>query len=155
MWGFNPSEMAVSVVHDRFPPEFPDDADEPIPAELDWTEIANLERIERIDELVERESTPSLPIILFSAAGGIAGGIIGLYISLSMLQWPIEISAGVATLSMLLALGVSGATLSAITGTRAAPVNILFSCGLILMVLMFFALCTLVGAIGAALLLGW
>ena len=73
------------------------------------------------DELGERRHAPSLPIILFSAASGVAGGVIGLFISYRWLQWGIELSAGLATLLLLFGLGISGAILSAATGSRAAP----------------------------------
>jgi hypothetical protein len=96
---------------------------------------------------------PSLPIILFSAACGVAGGVLGLYVVYSRLQWGIELSAGVATLVLLLSLGISGALLSAATGSRAAPVNILFSCGLILLALFFLTVCLVVGALVGTVLL--
>ena len=98
-------------------------------------------------EGVERQHAPSLPIILFSAASGVAGGVIALFVSYRWLEWGVEISAGLATLALLFCLGFSGAILSAAIGSRAAPVNILFSCGLILLALLFLALCLLVGAL--------
>ena len=104
------------------------------------------------DELYPERTSPSLPIILFSAAGGVAGGIISFFISYRWLQWGMEISAGIATLGLLFSLGISGAILSSLTGSRAAPVNILFSCGLLLLAIFFLALCLLVGAIVGTLL---
>lgn len=95
----------------------------------------------------ERLRTPSLPIILFSSASGVAGAVIALFISYQWLQWGIELSAGLATLALLFCLGFSGAILSAATGSRAAPVNILFSCGVILLAIFFLALCLLGGAL--------
>jgi hypothetical protein len=53
---------------------------------------------------------------------------------------------------LLFSLGISGALLSALTGSRAAPVNILFSCGVILLAIFFLALCLLVGALVGTLL---
>jgi hypothetical protein len=99
------------------------------------------------DEMTEQQHAPSLPIILFSAASGIAGAVIALFISYRWLQWGVELSAGLATLALLFSLGISGAVLSALIGSRAAPVNILFSCGLILLALLFLALCLLMGAL--------
>ncbi len=96
---------------------------------------------------------PSLPIILFSAACGVAGGVIGLYVTYRWLQWGIELSAGVATLALLFSLGVSGALLTAATGSRATPVNILFSCGLILLAVFFLAICLVAGALFGTVLL--
>lgn len=104
------------------------------------------------DEMIAERNAPSLPIILFSAASGISGGVIGLFISYRWLQWGVELSAGLATLALLFSLGVSGALLSALTGSRAAPVNILFSCGVILLAIFFLALCLLVGALVATVL---
>jgi hypothetical protein len=98
-------------------------------------------------EVEERLQAPSLPIILFSAASGVAGGVIVLFVSYKWLQWGVELSAALATLALLFGLGISGAILSAATGTRAAPVNILFSCGLILLAVLFLGLCLLVGAL--------
>lgn len=103
-------------------------------------------------EWAEEQRAPSLPIILFSAASGVAGGVIALFISYRWLQWGVELSAGLATLALLLSLGISGAILSAATGSRAAPVNILFSCGLILLAIFLLALCLLVGALFSTLL---
>ena len=104
------------------------------------------------EEAVTRRHAPSLPIILFSAASGVSGGVIGLFISYKWLQWGVELSAGLATLMLLFGLGISGAILSAATGSRAAPVNILFSCGVILLAVFFLALCLLVGALVGTLL---
>lgn len=92
-------------------------------------------------------TAPSLPIILFSAAGGIAGAVIALYVATQWLDLGLELSAAMATLGLLFSLGISGAVLSVLTGSRAAPVNILFSCGLILLAVFFLALCLLAGAL--------
>lgn len=99
------------------------------------------------DEDPEESAAPSLPIILFSAAGGIAGGVIALFVATQWLDLGLELSAALTTLGLLFSLGISGAVLSALTGSRAAPVNILFSCGLILLALFFLALCLLAGAL--------
>jgi hypothetical protein len=96
-------------------------------------------------------ATPSLPVILVSSACGIGGGVLALYATYGMLGWVIEISAGVATLVMLFSLGISGALLSTVTGSRAAPANILFSCGVIVLAAFFLGLCTVGGALLAAL----
>jgi hypothetical protein len=99
------------------------------------------------------ETRPSLPIILISAACGIAAGVVGLYVTRMWLRWDVQPSVFVAVLGLSLGLGMSGAGLSALTGSRAAIANIVFSCGLIGASLVFFALCSLVGALGATLLL--
>ncbi|MEZ4677573.1 MAG: hypothetical protein R2932_25490 [Caldilineaceae bacterium] len=96
---------------------------------------------------------PSLPIILLSAASAIAGFIVALYVSYRELSFSIEASAAIATFAASTILGITGATLSAITQTRAATSNIAFSCGLIVLSLLFFGLCLLVGAVAALLLL--
>jgi hypothetical protein len=96
--------------------------------------------------------TPSLPIILFSAACGVAGCVIVLFISYRWLDWGVELSAGLATLGLLFSVGLSGAGLSALTHSRAAPVNILFSCSVILLAIFFLALCLLGGALVATVL---
>lgn len=98
---------------------------------------------------------PSLAVILSSTAGGIGGGVIGLYLGLQLFDLGIELSAGLATLALLFSMGVSGALVSAATGARGAGVNMIFSCATIVLVLLFFAVCALAGAAGAALLVGW
>jgi hypothetical protein len=103
-------------------------------------------------DLEVEETRPSLPIILISAACGIAGGVLGLYVTRMWFGWDMQPSVFVAVLGLSLGLGVSGAGLSALTGSRAAVANIVFSCGLIGVSLAFFALCSLVGALGATLL---
>lgn len=103
-------------------------------------------------ELEVDETRPSLAIILISAACGIAGGVVGLYVTRIGLRWEVPPSVFVAVLGLSLGLGASGAGLSALTGSRAAIANIVFSCGLIGASLVFFALCSLAGAIGATLL---
>ncbi len=107
------------------------------------------------DEPASAGGAPSLPIILFSAAGGVAGGVLTLYVAYGRFGLGPELSAGLATLGLLFSLGLSGAALSAATGSRAAPVNILFSCGLILLMLIFLGLCLLVGALAGTVLLRW
>ena len=95
---------------------------------------------------------PSLPIVLISAACGIAGGVIALYISYSMLNLGIVLSAGLATLGLLFGLGVSGAALSAATGERGAVTNMAFSCTLIILMVLFMTMCAVAGAAVATLL---
>jgi hypothetical protein len=90
---------------------------------------------------------------LISAACGLAGGVVGLYVTRIGLRWDVPPSVFVAVLGLSFGLGAAGAGLSALTGSRAAIANIVFSCGLIGASLIFFALCSLVGALGATLLL--
>lgn len=94
-------------------------------------------------------SGPSLPIILISAAFGIAGGVVGLYATYTVLGWELPASVFVAVLGASTALGISGAGLTALTGTRAAVANIGMSCGLIVLSLFFLGLCMVVGALAA------
>jgi hypothetical protein len=104
-------------------------------------------------ELAIEETRPSLAIILISAACGIAGGVVGFYVTRIGLRWEPQPSVFVAVLSLSLGMGAAGAGLSALTGSRAAVANIVFSCALIGATLLFFALCSLIGALGATLLL--
>lgn len=97
---------------------------------------------------------PSLPIILFSAASGIGVGIIAFYITHRLLVLNLPLSAGLATLLMLGILGVTSGGLSLLTRSN-SPVNIVFSCGLLVMVIAFFGFCSLAGALAAALLLAF
>lgn len=104
-----------------------------------------------VEQDVDR-AAPSLPIILISAACGIASGVFGLYIGYVLLNLSIPLSAGLATLSMLFGLGISGAALTAAIGQRGAFYNMLFSCTLIVLVILFMTICATVGAIVATML---
>ena len=99
------------------------------------------------------EDQPSLIIILLSAACGVGASVIGLYLTYTVLGWDAPPSVFVAVLAMSLTLGVVGAGLSIVTGSRAAVKNIAFSCGLVLLASIFLGLCTLAGAVAATLLL--
>lgn len=108
----------------------------------------------RLEEDEEERTAPSLPIILFSAASGVAGGVIALYVSFMVLGLSSALSAGIGVLALLFSLGVSGAILSAATRTRGAPVNIVFSCVLVILAALFMGVCVMAGAVLAALLAG-
>lgn len=103
-------------------------------------------------ELGFDNSGPSLPIILISAAFGIAAGVIGLYVTYTVLQWDLPLSTFLAVLCGSAALGISGAGLTVLTGTRAGFANIAMSCGLIVISLVCLGLCMLLGALAATLL---
>ncbi len=81
-----------------------------------------------------------------------AGGVLGLYISYGLLGLGTALSAGAATLGLLFGLGVSGAVLSAATGERGALINMAFSCTVVLLVILFMAMCAVGGAAIATLL---
>jgi hypothetical protein len=99
------------------------------------------------------ETRPSLPIILVSAALGLAGAVIGLYVTYIALGWELEPSVFAAVLCLSFGLGVTGAGLSAVTGTGATLQNIGFSCGLIAFSTVFLGGCMLVGALAATFVL--
>ena len=119
---------------------------------VDLDDIADELNDDGIDGFDDADAGPSLPIILLSAASAIASGIIILYITYRLLGVEIELSAGIATFGASLALGLTGAGLSLLTGSRAAMSNIAFSCGLIVISVLFLGVCTLVGAVTALLL---
>ena len=106
-----------------------------------------------LDDSPRVSSAPSLPIILLSAASGISAGIIALYITYRTLGLTIQWSEAITVFCLSAAVGCTGALLSVFTGSRASLLNIAFSCGLILVTLLFFTLCTLVGAIAATFIL--
>lgn len=110
------------------------------------------DKAELLGEFDDGDTRPSLPIILLNAASALTGGIITLYITYRLLGVAIELSAGIATLGASIALGVTGAGLSIITGSRAAMSNIAFSCGLLVLSALFLGICTLMGAVMALLL---
>lgn len=116
-------------------------------------ELAQAETLEIEDWEPPIAQGPSLPIILLSAASAIAGFITALYVAYRGFAFSIEASAAIATFFASVVLGVTGAALSFITRTRAATSNIAFSCGLILLSLLFFGICLLVGAAAALVLL--
>lgn len=116
----------------------------------DWQDDAPLPYAEYEAEL--RETRPSLPIILISAVCGIAGGVVSLYVARMVLRWELPASVFVAVLGLCAGVGLAGAGLSILTDSRAAIANIVFSCGLIGATLVFFILCSLLGALGATLL---
>ena len=78
--------------------------------------------------------------------------MIGLYIGYALLGLNAALSAGLAVLAMLFSLGRERAILSAATRTRGAPVNIVFSCALVILAALFMGVCVLGGALLAALL---
>lgn len=95
------------------------------------------------------DAAPSLSIILISAACGVGFGIMGFFIAYQLVGFNIQTSGIIAILTASLGLGLAGALLSAITGSRASLANISFSCGLMVVTVLFFGLCTLAGAIAA------
>lgn len=97
-------------------------------------------------------SGPSLPIVLLSAASAIGFGILSFYLAYEVLRLRVELSAGISTLCLLLVLGVMSTGLSSLIGSRSAMSNLGFSCGLILLMLLFFSLCMISGAFAAILL---
>ena len=99
------------------------------------------------------DARPSLPIILLSAAMGIAGAVVSLYVTYTVLGWEIQPSVFVTILGLSLGLGVTGASLSALTGGGATLQNIAYSCGLIALAALFLGGCMLVGALAATLVL--
>lgn len=129
------------------PQDFGNDRDEEVLFEpLDLDPMA-------FEEFDARQDAPSLPIIFLSAASGIAAGIVALYLTYTVFTWRIEWSVAATVFCLCAALGITGAALSAVTRSRAAMGNIAFSCGLIVVTLFFFALCTLAGAFAATLIL--
>ncbi|OUC08114.1 hypothetical protein RY27_10935 [Litorilinea aerophila] len=103
----------------------------------------------------ELAPAPSLLVVLGSALAGIAGGVLSLYVVYGLFRWPIELSVGAATFALLMALLISGVILSALVDSRALAANLLFSCSLVVAVLLFFTCCILAGALAAVLLLAW
>lgn len=94
----------------------------------------------------------SWPIIFFSTACGVGLGILALYIAYRMIRLPLPWSAGLATLCMIGVLGGMSAGLSILTRSHTIA-NVALSCGLIVVTLLFFGLCSFVGALAATLLL--
>ena len=108
-----------------------------------------------LDDVDDYDDAPSLPVVLLSAISGIGGGVIALYVGYGVLHLGIQLTAALATLGLLFGVGVSGAAMSAVTGTRGAATNMLFSCGVIVLVLVFLSVCMVFGAVAATLLVTW
>lgn len=98
---------------------------------------------------------PSLPIIFISAACGIAASIFGFYLAYTMGHLSAQISAALATLSLLAALSGSAAWLSGLNESHDALANISFSCAFVVLVLLLFGGCALAGSLLASVLLTW
>jgi hypothetical protein len=96
--------------------------------------------------------SPSLPIILFSAACGLGTGILSFYVVNRLLLMNLPLSAGAATLCALALLSASAGGLSVLTNSNAL-VNVAFGCGLIVLTVTFFAFCSLIGALAATLVI--
>lgn len=96
---------------------------------------------------------PSLPIILLSAACGIAAAIIGAYLARFILHLNAPFSAAIGTLSMLGMMAAVAIALSRLVESRATTANIGMSCGLMLFTLLFFGICTIAGAFTATFIL--
>ena len=96
---------------------------------------------------------PSLPVIVLSAACGIAGGVVALYLSYIVLDVSVQLTVFAVVLGLCLGLGLAGAGFSALTGNRAAVKNIVFSCALIAVTTLFLGICMLVGAVAALLVI--
>lgn len=104
-----------------------------------------------LDEIAR--GAPSLPIILLSAAAGVSAAIAAFYFAYSLARLNLPASAAAATLGLSFGLGATGGFLSWATGSRAAVGNIALSCVVIVLVLAFFSICVLAGAVAATFLL--
>ncbi len=101
----------------------------------------------------EYETAPSLPIILLSSACGLGVGMLGFYLGYSILHFGLSWSAAVATFGLLGGISVMAGALTVASRSRALLSNIGFSCGLIVISMLFLGLCALAGAIVATLVL--
>ena len=70
-----------------------------------------------------------------------------------MVGLSLPLAAAIATLTACITLAAAGAGLSAFFDSRAIAANIGLSCALIILSLLFFGLCSLIGAVAASLLL--
>lgn len=121
-------------------------------ASLTYREARTQEALENLLQ-EETHSAPSLPIILFSAAAGLAAAISIFFVAWEIIALRLEWSVVLSVLALCFALGGSGALLSAATRSRAALPNIGFSCALIVLAFIFFAFCLLAGALGGTFLI--
>lgn len=112
-------------------------------------------RDEELAALLDEDarSGPSLPIVLLSAAFGVAAGVISLYVAYTVAKLRVEVSVALAVLALCFVVGATGALLSAATGSRAALPTIGLSCAVIIATFIMFGLCMVVGAFSATLLI--
>jgi hypothetical protein len=138
---------------------------------LDRKRVANLVPNRFIRRLVNRSNRPplatspeyaeqppalpSLPVVLISVLIGLGSGVFGLYGAYVLLQLTIQASAAVATLSLIAGTSGVAAGFSSLTDRQATLVNVALSCGLVMLMLIFFSLCLLIGVITATLVMWW
>ncbi len=103
----------------------------------------------------QQRDAPSLPIILLGAFSGLGGGVIALYLASDVAGLNAPLSAGIATFAMLGLLGSMAAGLTVLTDSRAVISNVGFSCGLLVLSLLFLGFCLFLGAVVATLVLTW
>lgn len=95
---------------------------------------------------------PSLPVILFGAACGVAAGVVALYIGYEFIRLALPVSAALATLMALFVLAAVAAGFTRALGSNAYAANIGLSCGLLILSALFLSVCVLCGAFIAAIL---
>lgn len=100
-----------------------------------------------------RDSAPSAPIILLGAAAGLLCGMIGFYVSYQIIGIGIELTTAVALIALFIGLTVSSIGLSSLASSSALMSNLAFSCGLVVLSVLFFGLCIVSGALGATILM--
>jgi hypothetical protein len=112
-------------------------------------------RDETLAELLDEDarSGPSLPIVLLSAAFGVAAAVITFYVAYTVAILRLEVAVALAVLMLCFAVGGTGALLSAATGSRATLPTIGLSCAVIVVIFLMFGLCMVVGALAATLLI--
>lgn len=103
--------------------------------------------------LASRNQSPSAPIILLSAAAGLLFGMIAFYLAYQLLWLRAEIATGISLIALFIGLAITSIGLSNLTHSTAMVSNLTFSCGLILLSVLFFGLCIVTGALGATVLL--
>lgn len=87
------------------------------------------------------------------AIAGLSSGAISLYITYTLLRFNAQSSAAVVTICTLGAVALVATGLSSLTRSRAVLSNLSFSCGLVVLSLLFFSFCMAVGAVIAAFVL--
>ncbi|MEM7130870.1 MAG: hypothetical protein AAF702_31405 [Chloroflexota bacterium] len=100
-----------------------------------------------------QDTAPSAPIILLSAAFGLICGMIGLFLMYAVNGYTLELSIGVGLICLSIGLIFSSVGLTTLAGSSALVSNLAFGCGVIVISVMFFALCTLSGALAATLII--
>ncbi|HRJ41364.1 MAG: hypothetical protein KJZ86_11685 [Caldilineaceae bacterium] len=89
--------------------------------------------------------TPTLPIILFSLFAGMGSGVLAYFLCFETFGLGPAWSSGVTSLVLIGVVSGTAGLLSRLHDERTVGVNVVFGCGLTLLVVLFVGFCLLMG----------